>query len=337
MTAPVTAPVLERLRSKAFGARAPRVAVVVSTHGRADLVGGLLAGLAAQDHDSFEVVVVDNGSQDATWQVLSAWAASTALPVLVLRVGFCDGPAVPRNTAVAEVTAPLLAFTDDDCLPAPGWLTGLEAALVPGVAVAQGATAPEAGAWAGPWGRSLSVQRLTGLCETANLGCRTADFRAVGGFPADRLLTGRAFGEDVLLGAALAGRGAVVFAPAAQVEHRVLPGSYRDFLRERRRLRGFPLLRREVPSLAQQGFLRVFLSARTARADLGVAGLVAGAVVRSPLPVLAAAPWAVACWRSAAGRPGRPRAVRAAQVAVGDVVALAGLVEGSLRARRVCL
>jgi glycosyltransferase involved in cell wall biosynthesis len=171
------------------------VAVVVSTHGRSGYLSGMLACLELLSHPGFEVLVVDNGSSDDTWAVLSAWVAATPLPAVALRVAYCDSPAVPRNTAVSQVTAPLLAFTDDDCLPAEGWLTALTDALSEGVSVVQGRTLPEVGGWGGPWGRSLTVTGTTGLYETANLACRTADFAAVGGFPAKRLLTGRPFGE----------------------------------------------------------------------------------------------------------------------------------------------
>ena len=333
-----TTPVVAEARSPRWDGPTREVAVVVSTHGRSGYLRGLLDRLDRQDAPSFEVVVVDNGSRDDTWEVLTSWAARTHLPVLGLRVDFRDGPAVPRNTGVARTSSPVLAFTDDDCLPAADWLSRLLPALDdPGVAAVQGQTRPEADGWGGPWGRSLTVQAVTGLCETANLACRRADFLAAGGFPSRRLLSGRAFGEDVLLGAALARRGRVVLRQDAVVEHRVLPGSYRDFLRERHRLGGFPLLARAVPQLRSSALGGVFLSRRTAAADAGIVGVVGSVLLRRPALALAALPWALASWHGAAGRPGRPRVVRATQVAAGDVVGLAGLVEGSIRARRLLL
>ena len=314
------------------------IAVLVSTHGRCDLLAGLLARLDEQDHPGVEVVIADNGSSDRTWDVLTDWVAGTSLPALVMRLPFHDGPGVPRNTAVLRCSAPLLAFTDDDCLPAPEWLNALDDALAdPAVAVVQGRTTPEAGAWAGPWGRSLHVAGVSGLFETANLGCRRADFLQVGGFGAQRLLSGRAFGEDVVLGSALAERGRVVHCPAALVEHRVRPGGYRDFLRERQRLEGFPHLVAAVPGLRRQLVGGLFLSRRTVTADLAAVGVLAAVAGRRVWPLLAAAPWTAACWREAAHRPGRPRPVRAAQLAAADVVGLAGLVRGSVQARRVVL
>ncbi|MDQ3423040.1 MAG: glycosyltransferase, partial [Actinomycetota bacterium] len=334
---PVTVAPLEQASSRTFS-RPAEVAVVVSTHARSEYLSGLLACLDAQEHSSFEVVICDNGSPDGTWGLLTSWVASTEVPAHVLRVPFHDGPAVPRNTALERTRAPLLAFTDDDCLPSATWLSALTAGLAdPAVAVVQGRTQPESDGWAGPWGRSLTVQSVTGLCETANLGCRREGFFRAGGFPSRRLLSGRAFGEDVLLGAALARHGRVVFRSDAAVEHRVLPGSYRGFLQERYRLGGFPLLARAVPAVRRNAVLGIFLSRRTACVDIGVLGLLLAAATRRVAPATAALPWARLCWRAAAGRPGRPRAVRTTQIAVGDLVGLAALVTGSVRARRPLL
>jgi hypothetical protein len=231
----------------------------------------------------------------------------------------------------------MLAFTDDDCLPTPAWLGALVAACGRGVGVVQGRTEPQPGEGGGAWGRTLRVDRLTGLYETANLACPRSAFDAAGGFPAERLLSGRAFGEDVLLGHRLAAAGRAVFAPDALMRHRVLPGTYGQFLAERRRLEGFPLLVRQVPELRSVLLGDVFLTRRTALADLGLAGLVTAAAMQHPLPVAAALPWAGFCWRAAGQRPGRARVLRAAQLAVGDVVGAYALLLGSVRARRLVL
>ncbi|HEX4655684.1 MAG TPA: glycosyltransferase family 2 protein [Mycobacteriales bacterium] len=334
---PVTAAVRTEQRSAGWDGAAPTIAVVVSTHGRSHYLAGLLDALELQDTKDFEVVIADNGSPDDTWQVLLDRCARTSLRLLALRLDPHDGPAVPRNTAVARTRAPLLAFTDDDCVPTPGWLAALQHALAPGVTVAQGRTEPQPGEGGGAWGRTLRVDRLTGLYETANLGCPRVAFDVADGFPAERLLSGRAFGEDVLLGYRLAAAGSAVFAPDALMRHRIVPGTYRQFLSERRRLEGFPVLLRRVPQMRRLLLGGVFLSRRTAVADLGLAGVLVAAGLQSPYPLAAALPWAAQCWRAARTRPGRPRLVRAGQLAAGDTVAAAALVTGSVRARRLVL
>jgi glycosyltransferase involved in cell wall biosynthesis len=333
----VVATVRDRAKSQRWVGAAPALSVVVSTHSRATYLTGMLDALEQQTDDDFEVVVADNGSTDGTWEALVARCAGTPLRLAALRLDPHDGPAVPRNTAVTVTRAPWLAFTDDDCLPAPGWVAAIRRVAAPGVTVVQGRTEPEPGGWGGPWGRTLHVPAASGLYETANLACPRDAFEQAGGFPAERLLTGRAFGEDVLLGARLARAGSVRPAPEALVHHRVIPGTYRQFLSERSRLEGFPTLTRHVPELRERFLGGVFLSRRTMLTDVGVAGLVTAAAVRHPAPALTALPWLVHSWRAAARRPGRPRPVRAAQLAVADVVGLVALVRGSVRARRLVL
>ncbi len=329
--------------SPSFAGAAPAVSVVVSSHSRASLLAGLLDALAAQDHPDFEVVVSDNGSEDGTWQVLTERCAQDALRLRALRLAFHDGPAVPRNTAIAQSRAPLIAFTDDDCLPTPGWLTGLVGAFDDSIDIVQGRTSPEPGGWAGPWGRSLDVPNPSGLYETANLALRRDAFVRAGGFGAKRLLSGRAFGEDVVLGATVAATGGFRFAPDAQMHHRVMPGTYASFVSERRRLAGFPQLLRLVPQLRSRAYLGVFLGKRRAITDLGVAGfLVAVGLAAAQLWVglvalLLMLPWGRTLWREAVGYPGAPRPVRAMQLLVADVVGCAALVSGSVRARRLLL
>lgn len=318
------------------------VTVVVSSHNRARLLYALLDALEEQDHDDFEVVVADNGSDDDTWSALITKCSRTSLRLCALRLDFHDGPAVPRNTCIAEAGGDLIVFTDDDCLPTPGWLSAITAAFDDHTVLVQGKTIPEPGGWAGSWGRSLTVTSPTGLYETANLAARRDAILVAGGFPSERLLSGRAFGEDVLLGSALARIGGVRFAADAVVHHRVMPGTYRDFLSERRRLAGFPMLLRYVPELRRKAFLRLFLSKRTAITDLALLAVPAYVVIAlltsfSPLAALAGLallPWFVALWREARGRAGRNRVIRALQLARADVTGAVALLTGTLKARR---
>jgi hypothetical protein len=157
------------------------------------------------------------------------------------------------------------------------------------------------------------------------------------------LLSGRAFGEDVVLGAAIAAAGGFRFAPDAEMHHRVMPGSYRTFVSERRRLAGFPQLLRLVPQLRSRTYLGVFLGKRRAITDLGIAGFIAAVVLVSlgwwlgAVALVAMLPWGLRLWREAFGHPGAPRPLRAMQLLVADVVGFAALLAGSIRARRLLL
>ena len=75
-----------------------------------------LAALMVQDLSGAEVVVVDNGST----QPMDHLRATHPGARFVHEPG--KGAALARNRGVAETTAPILAFLDADCLPAPDWV-----------------------------------------------------------------------------------------------------------------------------------------------------------------------------------------------------------------------
>lgn len=291
-------------------------------------------------HDRFEVVIVDNGSRDDTWEVIRRLVTGSGLRVLGLRLSVNQGPAGARNAAVAASRAPLVAFTDDDCLPEPGWLEAVLQAASTGDVV-QGRTEPDVEA-SGAWDHTIRIVGASPLFETCNISYRREDFCSAGGFDEDSAIIarpgGRAFGEDVLLGAAVLASGARrVYAPEAVVRHRYVPSSYTDHVRQMRNLAGFPALARESAPLADALWHGLFLTSRTAAFDLGLVGLFAAAVLRRPALALAAVPWAVQTMPMTREHGGRNRLVRLVQLGIADAVGAASLLEGSVRHRRIVL
>lgn len=106
--------------------RSPAVSVVVPHYNDPLALDLCLTALEAQtmSRDDFEIVVADNGSPCGI-DAVRAVVRDRARLVPVAQKG--AGPA--RNGAVAATSAPLLAFTDCDCIPAPGWLAAGLAAL----------------------------------------------------------------------------------------------------------------------------------------------------------------------------------------------------------------
>ena len=322
--------------------------MVVSTVDRAGFLPGLLAALEAQRAaPPFEVVVADDGSSDDTWEVLRRSAAQTSLPLRAVRLRDNAGAAAGRNAGVAHARAPVVAFTDDDCLPTPGWLAALVEAFEPHdggrtVDVVQGRTEPEPVEPPGTWARSLWVTGPTPWMETCNIAYRRSAFDAAGGFAPDDALLGRAgrgqgFGEDTLLGhQVLAQGGRRVFAPAAVVHHRWRPGSFGDHVAERRLLALFPALARRVPAVADSLWAGVFLSRRTAAVDLAVVAVAGAVVTRRPVWLAGALPWLSASWGPARARRGA-LPLRLGQAAVADAAGLVALLRGSVRHRRLVL
>lgn len=104
----------------------PRVSVVVPLRNAADGAAALLDALAAQDLPAgeHEVIVVDDASTDDTGDVVAAHGEAR-----LLRTERWSGAYDARNLALADAPGDVIAFTDGDCRPAPGWLREGLAAL----------------------------------------------------------------------------------------------------------------------------------------------------------------------------------------------------------------
>jgi GT2 family glycosyltransferase len=216
-----------------------RVSVVVSTYQRADRLARLLGALRQQSipYDDFEIVVVDDGSGPATGEVLRTERQRGTLTLTLVRHEQRRGPAAGRNAGWRVATAPLVAFTDDDCVPSPWWLEELltVAGGSPG-SVVQGQTRPEPAGLAATGDRQLSVRTVIvtaadGRFETCNILYPRKLLDLLGGF--DEGYGNRPAGEDTDLGwRALELGVAVVFAPDALVHHDVVRLGLRGQLRD---------------------------------------------------------------------------------------------------------
>jgi glycosyltransferase involved in cell wall biosynthesis len=117
----------------------PEITVVVPTRDRRAGLRRCLARLAAQTAaDRLEIVVIDDGSDDAEAVVAAVEASPSARLVRQRR----RGPGAARNAGVRAARTPIVCFTDDDCEPAPAWAETLAAALRAGAEVVAGRTEP---------------------------------------------------------------------------------------------------------------------------------------------------------------------------------------------------
>lgn len=99
----------------------PLFSVIIPSHERPVQLAACLEALAQQTYptDRFEVTVVDDGSRASLEPVVDRFGAR--LRVILLRQANA-GPAAARNAGGASASGEFLAFTDDDCVPDPGWL-----------------------------------------------------------------------------------------------------------------------------------------------------------------------------------------------------------------------
>lgn len=310
------------------------VAVVIPAHDAEDTIGATLAALEEQDlARPFSLIVVDDRSADDTAAIAKRHGAR------VIGMAEQGGPGAARNAGVAATDAGIIAFTDADCEPSPSWLREGVAAIEAGADLVTGPIDPARPP--GPFDRTLSVRGPSVLFESANVFARRSLLDRIGGFerPArlDLAIDAGHFGEDVVFGwRALRAGARVEFAPGAAIRHAVFERDARGYVAERWRLRFFPMLLGEVPELRDSRPLRLFLSPRTARFDLAIAGVAAAVATRRVAPLAAAVPYLRRdlhrrqAWRHSVAR------VNAAYV-VGDLVGLAALLYGSVAHRRLLL
>lgn len=105
--------------SKAELARHSPVSVIIPTYNRAAFLDGAIASVLGQHYPGFELLVVDDGSDDGTAELVAAWQRRLAAEdggAGRLRYFYQAnaGPAAARNLGIREARYELLAFLDSD-------------------------------------------------------------------------------------------------------------------------------------------------------------------------------------------------------------------------------
>ena len=106
---------------------APTFSIVIATKNRAALLAETLDALVGQQwpRDRFEILIADNGSTDNTLLAVERAATSKGAPRIAYRFIPTPGKSHAVNALFKEVSADLIALTDDDVLPEPTWLAAL--------------------------------------------------------------------------------------------------------------------------------------------------------------------------------------------------------------------
>jgi len=96
----------------------PRVSVIIPVYNRAAQVVRCIRSVIRQNYKDVEIIVVDDGSSDGTWEVIKK---IPRLRLIKHKKRF--GPGAARNTGVKASKGKLLVFLDSDCWPTnPNWL-----------------------------------------------------------------------------------------------------------------------------------------------------------------------------------------------------------------------
>ena len=103
----------------------PYFSITIPTLDRPIQLAACLESIVHQTYprSHFEVIVIDDGSRTPLEPVVSKFHDRLNMTLLTQHN---RGPASARNTGSAKARGRYLAFTDDDCAPAPDWLQKLE-------------------------------------------------------------------------------------------------------------------------------------------------------------------------------------------------------------------
>ncbi len=184
----------------------PAVSVAATVLNERDDIDALVESLMQQTLSPAEVIVVDGGSTDGTWERLEA--ARLEYPTLIpirdesCSLKSCPGPiARGRNVGIAAATSDVVACADAGCTYHPDWLANLTARIFGGVAEYS-----VGGSYIDPsnsttwdiasapfFGVKLNPDAGTKSCTARSMAFRKELWRRVGGFPENVFL-----GEDTV-------------------------------------------------------------------------------------------------------------------------------------------
>ena len=182
------------------------VSIVVTELNEAQEIARVVTSLLAQQPPPSELVIVDGGSTDGTWEwLVQAQARDPRL--VAIRDETCSlkhsaGPVSRgRNVAIAAAKSELIATADAGCTYAPDWLRNLTAPLAAGAALyALGGSCLDPAdhslwdvASAPFFSVKLSPLEPTKSCTARSMAFTKPLWAKIGGFPEDVLV-----GEDTL-------------------------------------------------------------------------------------------------------------------------------------------
>ena len=199
----------------------PRVSVLICARNAAETIDECLHSVAALDYPDYEVIVVNDGSTDATGEIARRHAGVTVIDTPH------GGLSAARNAALVRADGEIVAYTDADVCVDPAWLIYLvQPFLRSNVAGAGGPNVvPEDDPWMaqcvarspGSPTHVLLDDRSAEHVPGCNMAFRRGALLVIGGFD----VAYHAAGDDVDVCWRLQARGQQIgFAPSALVWHR---------------------------------------------------------------------------------------------------------------------
>lgn len=208
------------------------VSIVATVLNEAQDIRRMVASLLAQVPPAAELIIIDGGSSDGTWEWLEAAAAAgsdSSTRLVAIRDESCSLKHSPgpisrgRNVAIAAAKSQILATADAGCTYSPHWLANLTGPLASGQAsYSLGGTRLDPDdytvwdvASAPFFSIRLAAREPTKSCTARSMAFTRALWQEIGGFPEDVLL-----GEDTLFDLEARRRTHPYFAPDAKAIYR---------------------------------------------------------------------------------------------------------------------
>jgi len=208
------------------------VAVVVCTRNRPHLIGPCIDTILACHYQPAEIIVIDQSDDDQTLQAISARDKKLIRILRMPPVGL----SAARNLGIAHTNAPLIAFTDDDCIADSDWLGAAVAELSADQSLAAvfGRVLPYTESEALGRSRPIGIKDSTSrevfawpvnpwkLGHGANMIYRRTTFEQIGGFDPLLCTGGILYSSDDadMSYRVLRAGGRIAYAPTAVIYHR---------------------------------------------------------------------------------------------------------------------
>lgn len=161
-----------------------RVSVIIPVYNEEKEIGSCLESLMGQTLEDFEVIVVDDGSKDATLKVLEGFS-----DVVVLKQRH-EGAGAARNLGASRAKGDVLVFVDADMTFERDFLKLLVKPIMEGRAMGTNSHNEEVGNWKSVWAKCWNfnenkgkrMQRKTEKTDPVFRAILKSEFERVGGF-----------------------------------------------------------------------------------------------------------------------------------------------------------
>lgn len=200
-----------------------KISVIIPTYHRNELLRKCLdrlkPGVQTLPADQYEVIVTDDGSKTTAEEMIRddyPWVKWVAGPR--------KGPAANRNNGAKYAQSEWLAFTDDDCLPEPDWLSAFVEATKGSALALEGAIYP-LGDYDNQDLNSCPINLTGGVFWSANIAVHRSLFEKVEGFDPNYPYP---YHEDVDLKERVSLHTTIFFVPEAIVFHPVERATMRE-------------------------------------------------------------------------------------------------------------